>query len=116
MLVGSARLAVCNRNGDWIVVRNHSVQAEGKQAEVLVAPIERAVPMALNLPSALNSSCHIRNQERRREHHKAHAVLELVTETYHLMSLHVILVLRVVVTLDGGFETEGLGELRHGTL
>ena len=46
----------------------------------------------------------------------AHAVLELVPSTYHLMRGHVILVLGVVVTLDGGLQTEGLGELRHGTL
>jgi hypothetical protein len=55
MLVGRARLAVRNRNGDWIVVRAHPVQAECKQAEVLVAPIELAVPMAYNLPSAFDS-------------------------------------------------------------
>ncbi len=32
------------------------------------------------------------------------------------MRVHVILVIEVVVTLDGGLQTEGLGELRHGSL
>ncbi len=78
-------------------MRTHAVHSEGNQCEILVAPVQCTVKMALRLETAIIGTCHVVQELLRRESHKGDTILELVPNDDHLMLVHVKFVIGIVV-------------------
>jgi hypothetical protein len=71
-------------------MRAHAVHSKADQCNFLSVPVERGVDMALGLPPTILSARHFEEVMLCGQAHEPDALTELMTDTPHLVLVHVV--------------------------